>query len=221
MSNPIQVTRTTLTPTTAPALRPQVDAIRAATKTPHEQFTDTAIARMALTVILEPGDEEAGALIRTHGHGVLLNMLVNADGHVPERLVQAAQLNYTATRVARRLDQTVTGGFAFLTQEHPSWPLRLNDLGDSAPVALWCAGNPAALTADQVTAIIGSRDATSYGEHVAMNIAADLAAVGRTIINGAAFGIDGRSARLLPRAVLRSWFSPGASTVTTRQHTTT
>jgi DNA processing protein len=46
-----------------------------------------------------------------------------------------------------------------------------------------------------VTAIVGARAATGYGEHVTMEISAGLVERGHTIISGAAYGIDGMAHR--------------------------
>ena len=58
------------------------------------------------------------------------------------------------------------------------WPVRLDDLGEHAPPALWVRGNPAALGRDRALSLVGARAATGYGEHVAAELAAVLAADG-------------------------------------------
>ncbi len=69
--------------------------------------------------------------------------------------------------------------------------------GDLAPpIALWVRG-PGALDelCDQAAAIVGARAATGYGAHVAGEFGAGLAAVGFTVVSGAAIGIDGAAHR--------------------------
>ena len=44
-------------------------------------------------------------------------------------------------------------------------------------------------------ALVGARAATSYGEHVSMELSADLVSRGMTIVSGAAYGIDGAAHR--------------------------
>ncbi len=44
-------------------------------------------------------------------------------------------------------------------------------------------------------ALVGARAATGYGEHVAVELAADLVGRGATIVSGAAYGIDGAAHR--------------------------
>ncbi|WP_229382377.1 DNA-processing protein DprA [Microbacterium schleiferi] len=91
-----------------------------------------------------------------------------------------------------------------LTPGTPGWPEGLSDLGVLAPVALWVKGDAGLLTSSlgsRVT-MVGARAATGYGEHVATELAADLAQLPRVILSGGAYGIDGaaHSAALAVRA---------------------
>ncbi|MBX7430781.1 DNA-processing protein DprA [Mycobacterium sp. Y57] len=60
------------------------------------------------------------------------------------------------------------------------------------PLVLWVAG-PARIDdiADRAAAIVGTRAATSYGEHVAAELAAGLAERDVAVVSGGAYGIDG------------------------------
>lgn len=192
--NPVQIVRTEL-PARPPLEHNAVEAIRRASSTPLTH-SDAAIARVAWSVIVEPGDSEVGALIHMHGPVAALALVVNpSTGDVPDRLVSLAGAQYNPSRVARRLDLTDKYGFEILTPEDAGWPTRLAALGNTAPLLLWCHGNLEALTAERATAISGSRAATTYGEHVAMNLTSDLVAAGHVIITGAAYGIDGMATR--------------------------
>jgi DNA processing protein len=71
----------------------------------------------------------------------------------------------------------------------------MNDLGNAAPFALWVRGNVELLASSEQIAIVGARAATGYGEHVTMELAAGLSDRGRTIVSGAAYGIDGMAHR--------------------------
>ena len=75
----------------------------------------------------------------------------------------------------------------------------LGDLGDHAPLALWLRGDAAALSGAGV-AIVGARASSSYGEHVATELASELAGEGWTIVSGGAYGIDGTAHRAALRA---------------------
>jgi DNA processing protein len=64
------------------------------------------------------------------------------------------------------------------------------------PLALWVTG-PARLdeVADRAAAIVGTRAATAYGEHVAAELAAGLAERDAAVVSGGAYGIDGAAHR--------------------------
>jgi DNA processing protein len=64
------------------------------------------------------------------------------------------------------------------------------------PLALWVTG-PARLdeVAERAAAIVGTRAATTYGEHVAAELAAGLAERDVAVVSGGAYGIDGAAHR--------------------------
>ncbi|AEV76247.1 DNA protecting protein DprA [Mycolicibacterium rhodesiae NBB3] len=64
------------------------------------------------------------------------------------------------------------------------------------PMVLWVVG-PAYLAgiAERAAAIVGTRAATAYGEFVAADLAAGLAARDAAVVSGGAFGIDGAAHR--------------------------
>lgn len=193
--NPIQTIRTELT-ARPPCNHDVVEAIRRASSTPLT-YSDAVIARVAWSVIVEPGDPEAGTLISARGPVAALALVLNpSTGVVPDRLARLAGAQYNPSRVARRLELAVKHGFTVLTPEDVGWPTRLAALGDATPLLLWCRGNLEALTAEDATALTGSRAATSYGEHVTMNLTSDLVANEHVIITGAAYGIEGMATRI-------------------------
>jgi DNA processing protein len=65
-----------------------------------------------------------------------------------------------------------------------------------SPLVLWAVG-PIRLdeVADRAAAIVGTRAATAYGEHVAADLAAGLAMRDVAVVSGGAFGIDGTAHR--------------------------
>lgn len=78
----------------------------------------------------------------------------------------------------------------------PAWPRQLDDLEHEAPPRLWVTGNgDLRLLALRSVAIVGARNATSYGITVAGGLAAELAAAGWVTVSGAALGIDSAAHR--------------------------
>jgi DNA processing protein len=79
-------------------------------------------------------------------------------------------------------------GVRALVPTDEEYPARLHELRD-APAVLYVRG---ALTPadERAVAIVGTRKATSYGREVTRRFAAELAAVGVTVVSGLARGID-------------------------------
>jgi DNA processing protein len=88
-------------------------------------------------------------------------------------------------------------GLTLLTPDDPRWPTALRQLGVASPIALWIAGSDKALAPYEsgCVAIVGARAATSYGEHVASELAGELTDGGLSIVSGGAYGIDGAAHR--------------------------
>ena len=87
-------------------------------------------------------------------------------------------------------------GARFVIPGDPEWPTQLDDLGPTRPYGLWLrgAGNLRFACLRSVS-LVGSRAASDYGLHVALELAADLAERGFTIVSGGAYGIDARAHR--------------------------
>jgi DNA processing protein len=78
------------------------------------------------------------------------------------------------------------------------WPVGLDDLAalDADCLGLWVRG-PLRLdeAARQAVAVVGTRAATEYGEHVALELSVGLAERGWTVVSGLAYGIDAAAHR--------------------------
>ncbi len=72
----------------------------------------------------------------------------------------------------------------------PEYPRPLLEIEPSPP-ALFGAGDPAALTAEPMVAVVGTRRPSPQGRGFAGRLAAALATCGATVVSGLAFGIDG------------------------------
>ncbi|MFJ6672383.1 DNA-processing protein DprA [Actinosynnema sp. NPDC091369] len=87
--------------------------------------------------------------------------------------------------------------------EWPRWPFNALTIAAAngvrcgvEPLALWVRGEAglAAIT-ERAVAVVGSRSASGYGQHVAGEFGFGLAEAGVTVVSGAAFGIDGAAHR--------------------------
>lgn len=116
-------------------------------------------------------------------------------------LEQVLELEFgVAERVARLLDRGVLlaaerdrlrdRGIWMLTRAEPEYPSRLRArLLAYAPPVLFGVG-PMCLLADEAVAVVGSRDVAAEGHSFAARIGERLAMVGRSVISGAARGVD-------------------------------
>ncbi|WP_297082639.1 DNA-processing protein DprA [uncultured Demequina sp.] len=166
-------------------------------------------ARMSWSAVAEPADAVAGWLVQTLGAAGAWEWLRGAISDpvaATMRLVERAapaDVDAAVASVARwapRVDgaepadlrrRAAACGARVVVPGDGDWPTSVDDLGLVAPHALWVrgGGDPKALGAEGV-AIVGARASTSYGDHVAAAIAADVVGAGRTVVSGGAFGID-------------------------------
>jgi len=179
-------------------------------------LTDRRLSAAAWSRLAEPGDEVAGALVSHLGAAAALAWVVDAVAD-PARTLRGGALDDLGSDVARdrlcdavarwapRLDRLdprrelrVLDRYdgTLLLPDDPRWPAGLHDLGTSAPFVLWVRGRPdLARTVERSAAVVGARAASTYGEHVAADLAAGLAERGVTIVSGGAYGIDAAAHR--------------------------
>jgi len=165
---------------------------------------DERLARLALTLMTEPGEPTTGHLINLYGvTGTARIALGIEDGDNPDAASTVETFRrklvprVTSSTLQRALESTAELNATMLIPGDARWPDGLHDLGATQPLALWTRGN-AALLAHAVArrvALVGARAATGYGEHVAMQLANDLAERGVAIVSGGAYGIDGMAHR--------------------------
>ncbi|GAA3945587.1 DNA-processing protein DprA [Microbacterium soli] len=166
------------------------------------------IARAAWSVLVEPGDGVAGALIAIHGAARALDIAVSADdlatgleepGVVDARALAEARDRWRPRMHARAVLEAVNScielGGRLLLPGDEAWPEGLDGLGVHAPVVLWARGDMCTFPAAETVSIVGARAATAYGESVAAEFAGELAATGVLVVSGGAYGIDGAAHR--------------------------
>ena len=169
---------------------------------------DTLFSRAIWSVLVEPGDSVAGALIAAVGPVASARMVI--DRVLPETITEATRGDVSAERaregllrwterlraadVLRSLESAARCGARMVVPGDAYWPAGMSALGDSPPVMLWARGDLELLRRPAV-AIVGARAATGYGEHVAMEFAAGLCARDVVVVSGGAYGIDGMAHR--------------------------
>lgn len=131
-----------------------------------------------------------GAVLRA---GPLVKKIPGVGPRVFDLLTDGHQLATARLRAQRELDQLAALNVSLLSLSSAEYPDSLRSIPDS-PVLLYCSGNLDWLTRPAV-AIIGARTATEYGRRISTMLAAELAAMGITIVSGAAYGIDAAAHR--------------------------
>ena len=161
-----------------------------------------------LSRVAEPPCPELAALVQCVGP-------VEAADRVRRGLVDDELARYTESRreidrAADDLELLARRGGRLITPDSDEWPVLAfaafaaftGATGDRAklrgapPMVLWAQG-PARLdqAAHRAAAVVGTRAATSYGEHVAADLAAGLVERDVAVVSGGAYGIDGAAHR--------------------------
>ncbi len=163
---------------------------------------DERTARMLLSMIVEPDDAVTGRLLAELGALEVFRLAERDDAVAHLSAVDAQVWRSQFERSdARTLEQNIVdaerAGIGTLIPGDKEWPSALDDLGDRRPYVLWTRGTTSFLArpVDDLVTITGARAATSYGEHVAGELASDLANAERIVVAGGAYGIEGAAHR--------------------------
>ncbi|WP_261898603.1 DNA-processing protein DprA, partial [Mycobacterium marinum] len=157
-----------------------------------------------LSRVAEPPCAELAALVQRVGPVEAAERI--RRGQVDGELARLTRARCEIDWAAADLEQLARRGGRLITPDDDEWPvvaftafsgsaIRAKGNG-GAPMALWVQG-PARL--DQVVqraaALVGTRAATAYGEHMAADLAAGLVERDVAVISGGAYGIDGAAHR--------------------------
>ncbi|TDD67983.1 DNA-protecting protein DprA [Jiangella aurantiaca] len=159
-------------------------------------------ARAALSAVTEPGNKAIALRVRDAGAEATWRAIRQGD----DALDKSRVLRRRAEQVdgAEVLERAERLGIRYLCPDEPGWPAPLDDMAATLdygekvppPLGLWLSGDgDVAALAESAVAVVGSRNCSRYGERVASDLATDLALAGRTVVSGAAFGIDAAAHR--------------------------
>jgi len=181
-------------------------------------------ARVALSFLAKPGDPVLGAALRIRTASELLAMVTGAGADGEAVLVgreqEDAALGWAILRWRDRLGEIPStarlaawqeSGLRLVMPGDAEWPCQLDDLGDRRPPILWLRG-----TADlrracvNSVAVVGSRAASGYGQHVAIELAAVLAERGVGVVSGGAYATKTQPARTARRPLPRLTLVPNS-----------
>jgi DNA processing protein len=168
---------------------------------------DQVQARVAWSLIVEPGDKMVNAFIAAHdgdASAAFADVVAGKLSRQPDGTVAEISdalgrwMPRTDTRtLAQTIDKTIALGITVLIPGDPEWPSeKLDRLGDAAPVVLYVLGDSTLLNGSAKTiAVTGSRANSGYGEHVTIELVTGLVVRDATIITGAAYGTDAAASR--------------------------
>ncbi|GAA2799430.1 DNA-processing protein DprA [Mycolicibacterium pallens] len=160
----------------------------------------TTLAWAYLSRVAEPPCDEIATLVGEVGP-VEASQRV-AAGEVSDALRERTAARRDIHAAEADLNLLERRGGRLITPDSDEWPtLAFTGFGGAAvrerpqgrpPLALWAIG-PARLdeVAERSAAIVGTRACSSYGEHVAAELANGLAEREVTVVSGGAYGIDG------------------------------
>jgi len=156
-------------------------------------------ARVALSFLTKPGDPVLGAALRTRTASELLALVTGSDADGDALLADQEEDAALGRAVARwrvrlgeipstaRLAAWQDAGLRLIMPGDAEWPTQLDDLGDARPLLLWLRGSAdLRRTCVNSVSIVGSRAATGYGNHVAIELAAAVAEHGVGVVSGGA-----------------------------------
>ncbi|MEH1166424.1 DNA-processing protein DprA [Micromonospora sp. CPCC 205539] len=171
-----------------------------------DTIDDERTARATLGWLCEPGDAGLRQLLAQHTPTDVVDLLSRQAGpFVPRSEIRHLPTARRWGEAAAAVKQAQRGGGRVVIPADADWPTGLRDAGGGQPVCLWARGPaPIPRPAASVT-IVGSRASSSYGNHVAADLAADLATHEWTVVSSGGLGIDG--------AVLRAALAVGGRAV--------
>jgi DNA processing protein len=169
-------------------------------------MTDDGIQRAwaYLSRVAEPPCPALAALVAQRGPVAAAALI--RGGEEPEVLTPLVAARRGVDCAAADLDVLAGRGGRLVAPDDDEWPLlALAAFGSAGmrgkprggpPMVLWVLG-PARLdeVAERSAALVGTRAATTYGEHVAGDLATGLAERDVAVISGGAYGIDGAAHR--------------------------
>ena len=154
-------------------------------------------ARMALSCTVDSGDPAASELVDRLGAQAAWHQL--CEGVLGAPLARrASQLNLDLV-----LRRAAAAKVRFVVPDDAEWPEGLADLRHCNPVqrrggvpfGLWLRGPGSTGLLQRSVSIVGARAATSYGDGIAADLAAELAEHGVAVVSGGAYGIDAAAHR--------------------------
>ena len=159
-----------------------------------------------LSRVVEPPCAELAALVQRVGPVEAADRV--RRGRLDDDLARRTEARREIDRSAADLEMLARRGGRLITPDDDEWPLLAfaafrgaaprpgGGAPMVAPMVLWALG-PVRLdeVAHRAAAVVGTRASTTYGEHVAGDLAAGLTQRDVAVVSGGAYGIDGAAHR--------------------------
>ncbi len=155
----------------------------------------SALPTEAGTAPVATADDRRAALALTFVDGIgptRYRTWARADGGADRafaRRVASAERGEAVACAERALARAERARATLCLLGDPDYPAALLDLSDP-PAALWCRGDRSLLSVAPAVAMVGTRDATSYGTRVTDGLARAAGGAGAVVVSGLARGID-------------------------------
>lgn len=178
---------------------------------------DELVAAAYLSRVAEPGSVPLWLFVREHGYPAAARAV--RDGAVPDEVAACTEARRTSADPQADLAAAERNDIRLLTPADADWPhFAFSALAVAAdrriaqwhagyrtrpargelmpPLALWVRGRGELATVGvRSIAVVGSRAATAYGEHVASDFSYGLAGQDVVVVSGGAYGIDAAAHR--------------------------
>lgn len=151
------------------------------------------LATVTWNALVEPGDRVAGELIDSLGPGEALSAFIERRdlGEDAHAAYERWSPRYSHMLASERIAAANRCDAKLLLPTDDSWPQRFRDLGPHGPLAIWYRGNLDHFSnLTRSIGVVGSRNATHYGQRVTSDLASVLVQDGSAVISGGALGID-------------------------------
>lgn len=173
---------------------------------------DQQLAAAYLSRVAEPGSVPLWLFVSEHGYCAAAEAV--RAGEVPTEVAACTEARRESTDPQADLDAAERNGIRLITPDNDEWPhfafaalqIAAARRGEQwragyrtrpgrgeliPPLALWLRGNAKLkLVGLRSVAMVGSRAATAYGEHIASEFAYGLARQDVIVVSGGAYGID-------------------------------
>jgi len=157
--------------------------------------TDFEEAKALITwnALVEPGDRIAGELISSLGAAAALEAFLKKVDVNTEVLASYERWSprYSPTIADEKINLARRFDLKLLLASDPQWPTALSELGAHSPNLLWYRGSISEFSKfSRAVGVVGSRNASHYGQRVTSDLTAVLVQEGATVVSGGALGID-------------------------------